>query len=128
MDECRGGLPHAVDGAAVGVEQDDPRTGAGADTLLALADHGVDTCRCVRKTNRVTMPKFPPPPPRRAQYRSGYRLALHTTALPSARTTVASSRLSHVSPNFREAKPTPPPSARPPMPTVGHDPPGMVRP
>ena len=39
---------------------------------------------------------------------------------------MASSRLSHVSPNFRDAKPTPPPCASPAMQTVGHEPAGTV--
>src|SRR5919204_2927601 len=82
----------------------------------------------VRKRRRVTIPKFPPPPPRRAQYRSSCWRELQTTARPFARTTVAATRLSDVSPNLRAAKPIPPPSASPATPTVGHVPAGTVSP
>src|SRR2546423_12687441 len=45
-----------------------------AATTLLASDHGhaseyvaTSATGCVLKTSRVTMPKFPPPPPRRAQ-------------------------------------------------------------
>ena len=55
---------------------------------------------CAWKRKLVTTPKLPPPP-RRAQNRSGCWLLLAVTKLPSARTTSASRRLSMVRPYLR---------------------------
>ncbi len=82
----------------------------------------------VRKRNDVTTPKLPPPPPRLAQKRSAFSDALHVRTRPDASTSVRPTMLSDVVPCRRELKPTPPPSASPAMPTVGHEPPGIVRP
>src|SRR5919112_3521004 len=94
------------------------------------ASEYVDTSSagCERKTKRVTIPKFPPPPPRSAQKRSACSLALAVTTRPSANTTVASRRLSQVRPYLRAETPIPPPCVDPAMPTVGHVPPGIIRP
>lgn len=56
------------------------------------------------------------------------RVGVHGRTVPSAVTIVSERRLSQVRPSLREAKPTPPPSARPAMPTVGHEPAGIVTP
>ena len=82
----------------------------------------------VVNVNRVATPKFPPPPPRQAQNRSGFRCGLHCLTTPSAVTIVKLRRLSQVRPSLRPANPTPPPRARPAMPTEGHDPAGIVTP
>src|SRR5262245_45832702 len=81
-----------------------------------------------RKRKLVTTPKLPPPPPRQAQYRSAWRDRSHVRTRPSAVTIVSARTLSAVVPSLREAKPTPPPSASPPTPTVGHEPAGIVPP
>ncbi|MEJ2358438.1 MAG: hypothetical protein P8Y13_10230, partial [Deinococcales bacterium] len=54
-----------------------------------------------RNRKLVTTPKLPPPP-RRAQKRSGCSSALAVTKLPSARTTSALRRLSRVRPHPRD--------------------------
>ena len=46
----------------------------------------------VRSVSRVTMPKLPPPPPFKAQNRSGLVQALAMRTVPSAVTTSASIR------------------------------------
>src|SRR5919204_3867360 len=71
----------------------------------------------------VTIPKFPPPPPRQAQKRSEFSWSLQTRTCPSAVTIVSCSRLSEVSPNLRPDQPCPPPSVSPAIPTVGQEPP-----
>ena len=48
--------------------------------------------------------------------------------IPSAVTMRAEIRLSEVVPQRRAAMPTPPPRVRPLIPTLGHEPPGTVRP
>jgi hypothetical protein len=80
------------------------------------------------KVNDVTMQKLPPPPPRLAQYRSLWALGEHWRRDPSAVTTVREAMLSHVIPYARPKTPIPPPSARPAIPTVGHEPPGSNTP
>src|SRR3954467_11182656 len=80
-----------------------------------------------RNVNCVTIPKLPPPP-RSAQNRSLSRSASHCTIDPSARTTVAATRLSTVSPYARVRCPTPPPSVSPPTPVVPMIPTGTVSP
>lgn len=82
----------------------------------------------VRNVNDVATPKFPPPPPRQAQYRSLCWEESQVTTDPSARTTCAAFRLSLVSPKARPTTPTPPPSVSPAMPTVAHEPPGTASP
>src|SRR5215469_9232623 len=77
--------------------------------------------------NDVTTPKFPPPP-RIAQNKSGFSLALATTNLPSASTRSAASRLSMVRPYFRVRCPSPPPSVKPPTPVVEIIPDGTANP
>ena len=78
--------------------------------------------------NDVTMPKLPPPPPRLAQYRSLWLLGEHRRKDPSAVTIASEAMLSQVIPYARPKMPIPPPSARPAMPTVGHEPPGSSTP
>ncbi len=82
----------------------------------------------MRNVNAVAMPKLPPPPPRQAQNRSLLLDALQVRTVPSAVTICTASRASLVSPKARPSTPTPPPRARPAIPTVGHDPPGTARP
>ena len=53
----------------------------------------------------VTMPNWPPPPPRRAQNRSGSWLASTVRSRPSAVTTVSATTLSQVRPSWRLARP-----------------------
>ena len=76
----------------------------------------------------VTIPKFPPPPPRSAQNRSGSLVRDTSRTQPSAVTISAPTRLSQVSPKARPASPIPPPSVLPPTPTDEHDPAGIVAP
>ena len=76
------------------------------------------------KENEVTTPKLPPPPPWQAQSRSLSASAEATSWRPSAVTRLTDFRLSAVRPYLRAKTPTPPPSVRPAMPTVGHEPPG----
>src|SRR5580692_8793929 len=59
-------------------------TGDGAGTVL--------------NWNQVAMPKFPPPPPRHAQYRSECDDGLAVSALPSAVMMFSEASLSQVSP------------------------------
>ncbi len=80
---------------------------------------------CSLNSNEVTMPKLPPPP-RSAQKRSGFSLALARTSSPSAVTTCAAMRLSTVRPNLRVVQPKPPPSARPATPVVELMPSGVA--
>ena len=82
----------------------------------------------VASSRAVTTPKLPPPPPRQAQRRSGFVTGSAVTTRPSAVTIRTERMLSQVAPNARAANPTPPPSARPEIPTVGHDPVGTARP
>jgi len=84
--------------------------------------------RWVCSVNDVTIPKLPPPPPRHAQYRSSLVSASTWRTRPSAVTIVAAVRLSVVSPKRRPARPWPPPSVRPEMPTDGHEPEGTDSP
>src|SRR5207253_10103853 len=58
-----------------------------------------------RYSNDVTTPKFPPPP-RIPQKRSPFSFGLAVRNRPSAVTTSAESRLSHVRPCFRDRKST----------------------
>lgn len=69
------------------------------------------------KVKETLMPKLPPPPPRQAQNRSGFRWASQVTSSPSAVTSVVRTSASAVSPSRREVAADPPPSARPAMPT-----------
>ncbi len=69
------------------------------------------------KVNEVLMPKLPPPPPRQAQNRSGFRWASQVSSCPSAVTRVVLTRASAVSPSLREVAAEPPPRASPAMPT-----------
>ena len=86
---------------------------------------GVDGCAL--KRNDVTTPKLPPPP-RTAQKRSAFSLALAVTNCPSASTMSTASRLSIVRPHCRVRWPMPPPSVRPPTPVVEMMPAGTARP
>lgn len=83
---------------------------------------------CVRKVNPVTTPKLPLPAPRSAQNRSGFCLALAVSFRPSAVMRLTEVTLSQVSPYARAVTPWPPPRVRPETATVGHEPPGIVRP
>ena len=100
------------------------------------ADHGqwrrstrrVAPATC-RRRKSVTIPKLPPPPPRHAQKRSALCRASQVSSRPSAVTIRATTTLSRGRPELRATRGrSPPPSARPPMPTVGHEPAGIVAP
>src|SRR3978361_377135 len=82
----------------------------------------------VSKVNEVTTPKFPPPPPRNAQNKSGSTDADTVRDVPSAGTTGADTSRSQVNPYLRDSMPIPPPSVRPAIPTDGHVPAGRQRP
>jgi len=69
-----------------------------------------------------------PPPPRSAPNRSGSVSALARRTFPSAVTTSAPSRLSHVSPASRSSQPMPPPSVSPAMPVEPTTPPVVASP
>ena len=124
---CR--LAHVEWGMTL-IRLDQPRTTA------AALDHGNDNRKkpsevvgWVWYSNWVTMPKFPPPPPRRAHSRSGFAArARPSGSTPSAVTIRAESSWSQVKPYCRLAIPRPPPSVRPAAPTVGQVPVGIVRP
>jgi hypothetical protein len=81
---------------------------------------------CVLKVNDVTTPKFPPPPPRIAQKRSGSVMASHVSMRPSAVTTCAETSASHVRPHILSTTPMPPPCVSPEMPTLRQVPSGMA--
>src|SRR5271165_2587247 len=72
-------------------------------------------------SSAVTTPKLPPPP-RIAQKRSELDFGLASTCLLSTVTTCADSRLSHAAPYFSIKRPSPPPSVKPAIPTVGQPP------
>ena len=80
-----------------------------------------------RNSNEVTTPKLPPPP-RRAQNKSPFSLALATRGFPSAITISNERTLSQVRPYFLTSQPTPPPSASPPMPVLDITPAGTANP
>src|ERR1700753_1468162 len=82
----------------------------------------------VAKVSEVVAPKFPPPPPRNAQNRSGLLLADAVTAWPLGSTTDADRNASHIRPACREWAPIPPPRACPEAPTDGQVPVGIPRP
>ena len=104
-----------------------------AGTIAGPADHGqvakkyepVVACDIFRRKS-VTIPKLRPPPPRQAQNRSAFCFSSQVSSFPSAVTIRSDSTASEVVPSFREARPTPPPSARPPRATVAHEPAGIV--
>ena len=75
----------------------------------------------------MTIPKLPPPP-RRAQNRSAFSVAVAFTTVPSAVTISAPIRLSHVKPSLRSSQPLPLPSASPMMPVSGTRPPVTASP
>ena len=66
-------------------------------------------------SNSVTTPKLPPPP-RKAQNKSGFSFELARTTEPSAVTRVNPSTLSHDNPNRRVSHPVPPPRISPEAP------------
>src|SRR5580693_7003772 len=82
----------------------------------------------VAKVSEVVAPKFPPPPPRNAQNRSGLLAADAVTAWPLGSTTDADVNWSQSRPACRELAPSPPPRACPAAPTDGQVPVGMPRP
>ena len=71
-------------------------------------------------SNRVTMPKLPPPP-QTAQNRSGCSSALARTHRPSARRMSIATTLSEVRPQRRLSQPNPPPTASPATPGAADD-------
>src|SRR6516165_8777988 len=73
------------------------------------------------------MPKLPPPP-RRAQNRSGFSPELQRPTQPSAVTRVKPSTLSQDSPNRRVSHPVPPPNTNPEAPVCETTPEGKTRP
>src|SRR6266568_7578341 len=78
-------------------------------------------------SNEVTMPKFPPPP-RSPHRRSLLQFLLALRKRPSAVTTSADKRLSHVRPCFPRSQPIPPPSVSPAIPVDETIPPGVASP
>jgi len=70
---------------------------------------------CSFNSNSVTTPKLPPPP-RKAQNKSGFSLALARTTEPSAVTRVNPSTLSQDNPNRRVSQPVPQPRISPEAP------------
>src|ERR1700759_5257189 len=82
----------------------------------------------VAKVSEAGTPKFPPPPPRNAQNRSGLLAADAVTAWPLGSTTDADLNASHIRPACREWAPSPPPRAWPEAPTDGRVPVGLARP
>src|ERR1700722_6773256 len=79
----------------------------------------------VAKVSEVVTPKFPPPPPRNAQNRSGLLAADAVTARPPGSTTDADVNWSQSRPACRDWAPSPPPKACPEAPTEGQVPVGM---
>src|SRR5215469_6196421 len=82
---------------------------------------------CNRTSNSVTTPKLPPPP-RKAQNKSAFSLALARTTELSAVTSVNCSTLSHDNPNRRVSHPVPPPRIRPEAPVCETTPEGKTSP
>src|SRR3954468_2542779 len=82
---------------------------------------------CNRKSNLVTIPKFPPPP-RRPQNSSAFSPVLARTTAPSAVTTSYDTTLSQARPNCRANQPIPPPSVKPPTPVCDTFPAVVARP
>jgi hypothetical protein len=78
-----------------------------------------------RIVSAVTTPKFGPPP-HTAQNRSGSVSRSTRRSWPSAVTMSTASSESHVRPIARLTNPWPPPSVRPVMPTLPHEPPEMA--
>src|SRR4029077_17779567 len=74
-----------------------------------------------------TTPKLPPPP-RSAQNKSGFSLALARTIEPSAVTRVNPSTLSQDNPKRRANHPVPPPRINPPAPVCETTPEGNTSP
>ena len=70
--------------------------------------------------NDVWMPKLPPPPPRQAQNKSGFSVALSVLICPSAVTISLAINWSQPRPCSRMFKPMPPPSRKPAAPTVSN--------
>jgi len=95
-----------------------------AAPLRGLADVSGE----VAKVKDVVTPKFPPPPPRNAQNRSGFSAADAVTAWPPGSITVADVSASQSRPACRDWAPSPPPRACPAAPTDGQIPVGMPRP
>src|SRR5215218_2428330 len=82
---------------------------------------------CNVNSNVVTTPKLPPPP-RTAQKRSGFSVALARRTWPSAVTISTPTTLSHARPCLRMSQPSPPPNVRPPTPVLEMRPPVVARP
>src|SRR6267154_1021251 len=78
-------------------------------------------------SNSVTTPKLPPPP-RKAQNKSGFSLELERTTELSAVTSVNPSTLSQDNPNRRVSHPVPPPRIRPEAPVCETTPEGKTSP
>src|ERR1700722_1358602 len=79
----------------------------------------------VAKVSEVVTPKLPPPPPRKAQNRSGLLAEEAVTAWPPGSTTDADVNWSQSRPACRDWAPSPPPKACPEAPTEGQVPVGM---
>src|SRR5258708_21110371 len=82
---------------------------------------------CNFTSNSLTTPKLPPPP-RKAQYSSGFSLELARARELSAVTSVNPSTLSQDNPNFRVSHPVPPPKISPDAPVCETTPAGKTRP
>ena len=96
------GITAAIDGSTLPAR----RRPSGTIFTITSADAGSNNnppttaARVKTKLERVTMPKFPPPP-RMAQNRSGCYVSSTFTISPAAVTTSAASRLSMVRPYLR---------------------------
>ena len=82
----------------------------------------------VSKVKETFTPKFPPPPPRQAQNRSGSWSRSQESRVPSAVTTSVETSRSQVRPYARDTTDTPPPRVSPPMPTSSELPSGIASP
>src|SRR6202042_1461326 len=102
-------LDHSSSGAVAIHSCQAPRTSAAAAHRQLTVKRARAGMGCTAKVNEVTMPKFPPPPPRLAQYRSAFSFWLQTRARPSEVTICKANKLSQVSPYLRPTTPMPPP-------------------
>src|SRR5580704_17547794 len=102
-------------------------TACGIDLLQVMPNLATMSTGLVRKLKLVTTPKFPLPPPRSAQNRSGFSWTLALRICPVASTTSIDRILSHASPNGRPSSPKPPPSEWPATPTGKQLPAGIAK-
>src|SRR5258708_36010593 len=103
------------------------RRGRMADSGDIASANKTTVRECNFTSNSVTTPKLPPPP-RKAQYSSGFSLELARAREPSAVTSVNPSTLSQDNPNFRVSHPVPPPKISPAAPVCETTPAGKTTP